>query len=265
MPKTDDPAGQKLKKTAIRQGRIADLVIAQGQITAQELAEIFDVSVMTVHRDLDELEKQGVLRKARGGVTAQPNGVFESRVGYRMNAAIEAKRAIASAALAHIESGMSLLLDDSTTALEMIPGLAEFSSLHVATNFLAGLKALTAIPDVRVIAIGGEYDPLHDSFQGLQAIEAIQGIRADALFMSTSAVSATDSFHQEDRIVAFKRAMIESATERYLLVDSTKLNRKAFHLLAPLSAFTVLITDSGIDDETLAAFAAADVTVEVAR
>ncbi|SDR16033.1 DeoR/GlpR family DNA-binding transcription regulator [Thermostaphylospora chromogena] len=253
-----------MRKNKARQNQIADLILEHGSMTAQELAERFGVSVMTIHRDLDELERQGVLRKARGVATAQPSGVFESRVAFRHATAVEQKRRIARAALRHVEPGMSLILDDSTTVLHMVKGLGEHAPLHVATNFLAGLNQLTAVPDIRVIAIGGDYDPLHDSFQGMHAIEAIEAIHADALFMSTSAVSGGHAYHQEDRVVAFKRAMIESASARYLLVDHTKLDKTALHRLAPLTDFDLVITDSGVSPEALAALEAAGVPVEVA-
>lgn len=253
-----------MRKNKARQSQIADLILEQGSLTAQELAEMFGVSVMTIHRDLDELERQGVLRKARGVATALPSGVFEARVAFRHAAAVDQKRRIAQAALRHVESGMSVMLDDSTTVLHMIPGLAELAPLHVATNFLAALKELAALPDIRVIGIGGDYDPLHDSFQGMHAIEIIQDIHADVLFMSTSAVTAGHAYHQEERIVAFKRAMIESASARYLLVDSSKLDRTALHRLAPLSAFDLLITDSEASPQVLNTLDAAGANVEVA-
>ena len=218
---------------------------------------------MTVHRDLDELEKRGVLRKARGGVTAQPSSVFESLMPYRLTAMAEQKRRLAEHALRYVEPGMSLMLDDSTTVLKMIPGLADISPLHIATNFLAGLKQLAELPDARVIAIGGHYDPAHDSFQGIQAIEAIGSIQTDAFFMSTSAISATHAYHQEERIVAFKRAMITSSTKRYLLVDNSKLDRVALHRVAPLSDFDLVITDSDADPDVVDALREAGVTLEV--
>ena len=103
-----------------RQVAIADLVLRHGSVSAQELAETFAVSVMTVHRDLDELQRQGVLRKSRGVATARPSGTFESNVAFRLKSQLEAKRAIAQHACRHLESGMSVLLDDSTTVLQML-------------------------------------------------------------------------------------------------------------------------------------------------
>lgn len=94
-------------------------MLSAGSVTAGELAERFGVSLMTIHRDLDELERQGIVRKYRGGVTAQPSGVFESNVAYRMKSMQAAKDAIAAKAAALVEPGMAVMLDDSTTTLAL--------------------------------------------------------------------------------------------------------------------------------------------------
>ena len=100
---------------------IAAYVVEHGSVSANDLVEAFGVSVMTVHRDLDELERQGVVRKYRGGVSAQPTSVFESNVAYRLNTAQTEKTAIARHARAMIEPGMSVMLDDSTSAPRVSP------------------------------------------------------------------------------------------------------------------------------------------------
>lgn len=255
------------RKTEARQRLIGDRVIAKGSCTAQELATEFAVSIMTIHRDLDQLEQRGIVRKFHGGVTAQPSGVFESQLSYRMTSKEQEKRAIARAALRHVEPGMSLLLDDSTSTLHMVPGLADRAPLHVATTLLAGMRMLADLAqdaDLTVIGLGGVYDLPHDSFVGMQCIEQVAGLRADALFMSTSAVSTTDAFHQEERIVALKRAMVAAATKRYLLVDNTKLGRVALHRIVSLDQFDLIFTDAGADPAVLAAWDAAGIRYEVA-
>ncbi|SNR59498.1 transcriptional regulator, DeoR family [Haloechinothrix alba] len=247
-----------------RQKEISDLVLERGSLSAQELATLFDVSVMTIHRDLDELERQGFVRKYRGGVTALPSGVFESNVAYRQKAMRAEKEAIAKHALQYVEPGMSIMLDDATTAAKMIPHLAGFTPLRVATNYLEGMRQLSQIREVALMALGGDYEPLHDSFLGETCLECIESIRVDAVFMSTSALSGQYSFHQEDRIVAVKRKMLEVAARRYLLVDHSKLGKVALRRLVSLSEFDLVIVDSGAPEHALAELARRDVAYELA-
>lgn len=260
-------AKSRERKIDARQRLITERVIAQGSCSAQDLATQFGVSIMTIHRDLDELERRGIVRKFHGGVTAQPSGVFESQMSYRMMSKVPEKSAIAQAALRYVEPGMSLMLDDSTTVLHMIPGLADRIPLHVATTSLIAIRRLTTIAmgsDLRIIGLGGVYDVPHDSFVGMQCLEQIAGIRADVLFISTSAVSTTDAFHQEERIVALKRAMVNASTKRYLLVDHSKLGRVALHKIVPLDAFDLVITDAAAEKSVLDAWEASGIRYEVA-
>lgn len=247
-----------------RQERMAEIVLARGTVSAQELAETFAVSVMTVHRDLDQLQRQGVLRKSRGAATAQPSGTFESNVEYRAKANLEAKQAIARHACRHVESGMSVLLDDSTTALQIIPHLAALAPLTVATNYLTAMTELARYRDINLVGLGGQYDVQHNSFLGFMCSETVRSMRFDVAFVSTSAVTNGLAFHQEDRIVSVKREMVAVASRCYLLLDHSKLSRTALHRLVPLRDFEAVIVDAGTPARQLAELEEHDVRVEVA-
>ncbi|MFF4542979.1 DeoR/GlpR family DNA-binding transcription regulator [Streptomyces sp. NPDC001435] len=238
---------------AARQAAMAELVLADGSATAAELAGRFGVSLMTVHRDLDELERQGIVRKFRGGVTAQPSGVFESNVQYRLKTMRAQKAAVAEHALRSIEPGMAILLDDSTSALELARRLrlGEITPLTVVTNFLEAINLLSDQRGIQLMALGGDYDPLHSSFLGVSCVEAVQQLRVDVCFASTSAVHGGYAYHQEQHIVSVKRAMLDSAARNVLLVDHTKLGRVALHRVAPLSRFDLLLVDDEASPEAL--------------
>jgi DeoR/GlpR family transcriptional regulator of sugar metabolism len=244
------PAGRR-NRPGERQAEIAEYVVAHGSISANELAEMFHVSQMTVHRDLDELERRGVVRRYRGGVSAQASSVFESNVAYRLRAGRDAKVAMARHARTLIEPGMAVMLDDSTTTLELARLLEDLTPLTVITNFLETIKLLTAVRGIRLIALGGEYAPTHDSFLGVPCIEAIEALRVDLLFASTSAVSGNYAYHQEQEIVLVKRAMIAAARRSVLMVDHTKLGKAALHRLAPLSDVDLVITDGQAPEDAL--------------
>ncbi|MEE6263095.1 DeoR/GlpR family DNA-binding transcription regulator [Plantactinospora sonchi] len=252
-------------RPAQRQAEIAEHVLQHGSVSATELAEMFHVSLMTIHRDLDELARQGVVRKFRGGVSAQPSSVFESNVSFRLRAAREEKLALARRARALIEPGMAVMLDDSTTTLEVARLLEDDAGpLTVITNFLETIKLLSGVPGIRLLALGGEYYPTHDSFLGMPCVEAIEALRVDLLFASTSAISGGYAYHQEQEIVLVKRAMIRSAQRSVLMVDHTKLGRAALHRLAPLRDFDLVLTDGQAPEETLSEMREHGVRYEIA-
>ncbi|HET9647770.1 MAG TPA: DeoR/GlpR family DNA-binding transcription regulator [Microlunatus sp.] len=265
-PKAEPP--KRESKAEARKRLLTEAILASGSATAADLAQQFGVSLVTIHRDLDELERRGVVRKFHGGVTAQPSGVFESQMSYRRASMTSEKDAIALAALRYVEPGMSILLDDSTTVLAMVDGLAERAPLHVATTFVSGMRRLSELAadhDITLIGLGGRYDVAHDSFVGVQTTQQVQGIHVDAVFMSTSAVSTTDMYHQEEQVAALKREMLNSASKRYLLIDHTKLNRRALLRIASLSELDLIITDDGADPAVLTEWSAAGIAYEIAR
>jgi DeoR/GlpR family transcriptional regulator of sugar metabolism len=251
-------------QTGSRIQQVAQAVLARGSASAQDLAAEFGVSLMTIHRDLDKLEAQGVLRKYRGGVSAQPSGIFESNIAYRRTAMQAAKAAIAEYAASFVEPGMSVMLDDSTSVQAMLPFVMESTPIHVVTNFLDGMNELAGAPGVELLALGGDYDDQHRSFLGVACVEAIRALRVDAAFVSISAVSDGLAFHQEQRIVSVKREMLDVATTKYLLLDHTKIGKTALHRVAALTDFDLVIVDREIQPSTLADFERLGVNYAVA-
>lgn len=247
-----------------RRQEIAEHVLAAGSAAAADLATLYGVSLMTIYRDIDELERDGVLRRSRGGVTARPSGVFESNVAYRKKSMRSEKRALAAKAATMVEPGMSVMLDDSTTALELARLLPRIEPLTVVTNFLETINLLTGERGIRLIALGGDYDGLHDSFLGVACVDAVEALRVDLCFVSTSSVLGGFAFHQEQHIVTVKRAMLKAADRTVLMIDHAKLGRTALHRLAPLTAFDLVLVDDRTPPDALRAFDDSGVRYETA-
>jgi DeoR/GlpR family transcriptional regulator of sugar metabolism len=180
-----------------------------------------------------------------------------------MQAALGEKQALARHARALIEPGMAVMLDDSTTTLELAKLLGDVTPLVVVTNFLEAIKLLADQPGIRLLGLGGEYHSTHDSFLGVPCIEAVEALRVDLLFASTSAMSGAYAYHQEQEIVLVKRAMMRSAQRSVLMMDHTKLGRAALHRLAPLRDFELVLTDAGAGEEALAELREQGVRYEV--
>lgn len=231
-----------------RHAQIAELVVSQPFISVKDLARKFEVSVMTIHRDLDELEAQGLLRKVRGGATPQPSSIFESSARYRITVARAEKQALANFALTQIEPGHAVILDDSTTVLTLARMVSSVTPLTVLTNSLGVLQELKAVPDLHLVVLGGDYLPRHNSFSGLVCEATIAAMRADVLFMSSMAISGGVVFQPDQELALVKRAMIGAAARRILLVDSSKFGRVALHRVARLQEFDLVVVDDGLNE-----------------
>lgn len=239
--------GRRRKDPGSRQQDVAEYLMRVGTASAQDLADRFDVSLVTAHRDLDELARRGLVRKFHGGVTALPSSVFESNVTYRRQLAVGAKRDIARAAVELIEPGMSVLLDDSTTTLALAELAVDIDPLTVITNFAPIVQLLMGRKNIRLIALGGEYNELHDSFVGSPCVESARALHSDIGFYSFAGVRDGGVYHQEQEIVTTKRALLTVTSRRVLLVDHTKLGRTALHRVGELTDFERVVTDADAD------------------
>lgn len=266
-PGAADATERPIEESAPRERReaIRQRVIDEGFVRIELLAQEFAVSVMTIHRDLDLLQANGWLRKVRGGASAQPSSLYHGDVRHRTQAMAVAKQELARAALELIEPGCSVLLDESTTGLALAELLPSRGPLTVVTNFLAVVRLLAGEPGIDLIALGGAYYAAYDAFLGMRTNEAIGSLRADVLFMSTTAVTHGHCYHQSQETVAVKRALMESADRRILLIDHSKFDKSGLHRLAPLTAFDLVIVDSATPDEQVRALRGQGVPLQVAR
>ena len=247
-----------------RQEQIRERVIAEGFVRSEQLAEEFSVTLMTIHRDLDALQRQGWLRKIRGGATAQPSKLFHGDIRHRMQTMHEAKAELAQAAIKLVTRGQSIVLDESTTILSLAPLLSVRAPLTVITYSLALLKQLADEPGLDLISLGGAYFPAYDAFLGLSTADSIRALRADMLFMSTTAITEGFCYHQSQETIIVKRALMEAAAVCVLLVDHSKFSKRGLFQLAPLTDFDLIIVDKGIQERDLALLRDFGATVHVA-
>lgn len=263
----DDTAASESRQSRqlTRQRAITEAVMAEGSVRIEQLAERFDISVMTVHRDLDDLEARGLLRKNRGVATALSTALVESSDVYRSGREGAQKESIAHAALEFIEPGQAIMLDDSTTAMHLVPHLRVKRPLTVITHTLTIMDQLRGVAGITVLGLGGEYHNWCSSFMGHITTTAIKAMRADLFIMSTAAITDDIAFHQTLETVDVKRAMFDSSMKRILLADSTKFDKRALHALLPLAEFDVVIVDANTDPSHVSRLRDKGVEVVVAR
>ena len=234
-----------------RQSVIRDRVHSEGSVTVDQLVSVLGVSRMTVHRDLDVLEADAVLRKVRGGATALRSSLFESDYPFRLTASVAAKEAIGRAAATFVEGGQAVICDESTTTMAALRAIEASEAITVITNCFPMMQYVNESTKHRLIGLGGDYVARYQAFLGIVCEQAINNVYADILLASCSAVRASSTYHQDQQIVAVKRAMITSAPTRLLLLDSSKVGVGALYHLGEIRDFTHLITDDGTPEALL--------------
>lgn len=248
-------ASRSTKKAprAERQRIIIDHVLDEGFASVADLVKLSNVSVMTVHRDLDELATRGLIRRLRGGVSALPTSVFESSSEFRMQRQSRAKEVLARKAFEFVESGMSVMIDDSTTILALARLLPQIGHLTVISNYRQILEVFRDEPDIRFIMLGGQYSRTHDSFIGPPSETGLDAYAADIVFQSTSTIDNERAYHQEQDVVMMKRVMLTSGTRRVLVLDGSKVGRTSLYQFAHLRDYTDVVLTDDVSREVIAA------------
>ena len=226
-----------------RQQLIMDMLVERGEVDLDDLADRFIVSKMTVHRDLDDLEQAGLLRKMRGGATIEAGTQFESDFRFRERQGGDAKRRMAVAALELVEPGMTVMINDGSMASVLGAMLTEKRPMTVITNNAAVLDALKGEGGVTLIALGGIYSAKFNGYFGMLTEETLARLRADLAFISTPAVAGSKTFHMDDTVVRAKRAMMAASAKSCLLVNHQRFGRTALHVLSDIRDFDFIITD----------------------
>lgn len=236
---------------AQRQSRIAALVHEQGPQHVEELAVSMDVSPMTVYRDLLVLQRSGVLQRSQGLVTAVRSSLNETTSQFRMTQNTDAKEALAAVARRFVAPGSSVMLDDSTTDVWVLRAIADITPLTVVTPSQAVAREAQGMPGVTLFLAGGVYHQWADAFYGPTTTRVLAGMRADVCIMSATGVSDGVVYHPDEQVVQVKRALLAGATRRILLLDRTKFDRVALHVVGSLEEFDTVVAGPGTGENHL--------------
>jgi DeoR/GlpR family transcriptional regulator of sugar metabolism len=248
-----------------RQLAIAETVIRNGSVSVEELVTLTGVSAMTIYRDLSVLEDSGVLTRHRGQVVAVASGLHEADAGFRLEQSSAEKQQVAAEASKLVTSGCSLMLDDSTSGVWLLRSLPDVTNVTVVTNSLLVADEVATFRGAKLIVTGGEYQAWAHSLMGPVAAHTIRSMHADLCFVSASGIFEMGCYHPYQEVVEVKRAMLESAETRVLLLDHTKFNRRALFKFADLQEFDHVVVDDEVSPAMVAHLEETGVAVTVAR
>lgn len=257
---------------AEREKLILGLMRPSGFISFQDLERQLDASPATLRRDLDRLETEGRITRVRGGArlnadaagedTPRPLGGATFLENRRRHPA--EKAAIGRAAAALCRPGESVIIDGGSTTLQMCPHL-EPLGLHVLTNSLHIVSALIGQPDTRISVPAGalfrEQNIILSPFED----DGMGRYRASKLFIGAEAIGEHGLMQNDVLLVQAERRLLQRASEMIVLVDSSKFDGPAGHVVCDLADIDILITDAGAKPETVAMLQTAGVRVIMAN
>lgn len=252
-----------------RQKKILEFIRANSAATVADLCESFQVSEMTIRRDLAELDEAGLLRRVHGGATLGTGRSNEPTYRARALENHEAKQAIAALAASLVADGDSIALDVGTTIHEMVSPLKDRLDLTILTPSLSIANSLLEVfrpnSGMRLMLTGGIVRQDEKSLIGEYAQSMYHNLNVDKAFLGVGALNIKEGFTEYNLDdAAVKKAMLGSAEKVYFLADGSKFGRSTFASVAPLSTATAILTDSSAPQAIISQIQAMGVEVIVA-
>lgn len=257
-PKRRLPAGRKAD--------LAAFVEQVGEVTVGGLAEHFRVSIDTIRRDLDQLDREGVVVRTHGGAVSAEAQLKDRALDVRLRMQTEEKEKIARLAAGLIDDGAVVMLNAGTTTLALARALRNHRDLTIATNNLRIPAEISPSVFRDLYVFGGAVRAITQATTGPVTFTMTPGgpevdIRCDLALIAVGAIDAAGFSTSNMGDANMMAEMIQRAERTAILADSSKVGRRLFAQVATLDRADFLVTDSAPDPEFAAALEQAEVEV----
>ncbi len=233
-------------------------------VRVSALSELMGVSEVTIRRDLEALERRGLLERTHGGAVLTLRMRSEPAYFDAISSNPEEKRLIGRAAAQMVEPGDAIYLNGGTTTLQVFRHL-DSPGVKVITNHV-GIALEAADRDVELLLLGGHYRAPSNSVVGPFATDALRRTFATKAFIGVEGVSLRSGLTTPVAAEAeIARIMIEQTRGKVVVVaDRSKMGTVADFAIAPLDGVDCLVVDAGIGAEYREGLAEAGVEVVLA-
>jgi DeoR/GlpR family transcriptional regulator of sugar metabolism len=233
-----------------RHETLLQILRERGSIDLNEATAQLGVHQMTVRRDLDYLEQQGLARRVRGGAVATGHDDFSGR----MSRDIASKRKIAKKLFPLVPSNSAICMDASTTVHQLAQLIRKSAGLSIVTNGMATFQELQHRPGVAAYLTGGESAETNFSLVGPVAVRAVELFQVARTFLSATSLAADGTSEPTMPEAEVKVAMASAAAHVVLAVDSTKFGQRSLSRSLALSSIDLLVTELNPRDPRLDPF-----------
>ncbi len=232
----------------IRQEKIRAYIEDKNIVTIKELQKLFpDISLMTIHRDLDTLERQGVLSKHRGGVKSIKHfGDVEFNVRLKENN--PGKILMAKKAMELLQPHSSIFLDAGTSNLFLAKNLPDIN-LNIITTSPGIALELCRLTNPVITLCGGAMSRNNLAVSGHQTVQMLEGINIDTAFIGVSGCSADAGFTCGTEADSFiKKMVIKKARTTVLMCGAEKLKCLMPYTFATMADADYIVTDASLGE-----------------
>jgi len=228
---------------------IKTLLSLRGRVTVVELAQQFQVAQETIRRDLQKLEKNGVVQKIHGGAISSQNK-YEHSLAARLTQNIREKNELARVAVGLIPPGSTLFIDFGTTTNAFAEHVNKLSDLTVFTNSPIIAATVSENSSCEVFIIGGRYDDKIKAVYGSIAIDNIKNYYTDFAVIGIGGVDPEIGFSDQHIGEAeIAKTMLARSNESIVLADPSKFNRHGVAHVADFNQIDHLVSSEPPDDE----------------
>lgn len=234
-----------------RRDRLSGIVESRGFCTISELAQILEVSEMTVRRDVAKLVAQGGLEALHGGVRAPGRQNFLG-TDYAIRAEFnrDVKLWLAERALELAEPLSVIGIDTGTTGVALAQLIPTSWRGRVVTSSLPVVAALNRHKDVEVTVLGGVLHVETQSIFGVSTAAAAREVHLETFFMTASAASERGLYCTYELGAAVRRSFMDSADRVVLISDSSKFREGSMTRICGWDKVDAIVIDDRLDDST---------------
>ena len=243
-----------MRDTSQRREQISRMLKELGSVQVPDLAAKYDMSTVTIRKDLRFLEQQGIATRSYGGAMLKANVLIDTEITIHRKQTLHAleKLSIGKAAAALVNSGDSIILDSGSTTIQVAAHLKDKEDLTIVTNGLNVVNELSENEAINVMLLGGTLRRKNMSFFGSCAESTLKDLHVDKVFLGV------DGFHMERGITThfeaealLNRIMCKVATEIIVVTDSSKFEHVCLHKILEPSGITKVVTDQNIPSDYL--------------
>lgn len=218
-----------------RANRIMELLRKNGTVEAAQISQLLQVSAVTVRKDLQRMEEEGLLHRTHGGAAIRGAGP---------DARMSVMERIAQRAAEEIREGDCVIMNAGNTTLLTARKLANRKNITIITNSVTIARELVHQTGIHLIFLGGEVNGDGVFTYGYDAVTQLEQYKANKLILSSSGLSCTAGLTTRHMEAAELMRKMIARTQRVIAVaDDTKIGFESFSHVGDLNAVDMLVTN----------------------